>query len=114
MVICNIVSKINNYVKNDICRLRQSFLPDRIKNYWNKLPAYNKFSGSVTSFKINLDKFKFESVNSSSKNFWEVSNLIIDKIEGNPNYITRKETFNSYLLDNLFVASRKGINIYSY
>ena len=47
-----------------------------------------KFSGSVTSFKINLDKFKFESVNSSSNNFWEVSNLIIDKIEGNPNYIS--------------------------
>ena len=94
--------------------MRQSFLPDRIKNYWNKLPAYVKLSGSVTSFKINLDKFKFESVNSSSNNFWEVSDLIIDKIEGNPNYMTRKEKFNSYLLDNPFVASGKGIEIYSY
>ena len=47
----NIVSKINTNVKNDICRLRQSFLPNRIKNYWNKLPAYVKFSGSVTSLR---------------------------------------------------------------
>ena len=107
-------SKINTNVQNDICRLRQSFLSDRIKNYWNKLPAYVKFSGSVTSFKMNLDKFKFESVYSSSNNFWEVSDLIINKIEGNPNYMTRKEKFNSYLLDNPFVACRKGINIYSY
>ena len=46
----NIMSKINTNVKNYICRLRQSFLPDRIKNYLNKLPAYVKVSGSVTKF----------------------------------------------------------------
>ena len=38
----NIVSKINTHVKNDIRRLRQPFIPDRIKNYWNKLPTYVK------------------------------------------------------------------------
>ena len=43
------MNKINTNVKNDIFRLRQSFLPDRIKNYWNKLPANVKFSRSVTT-----------------------------------------------------------------
>ena len=108
------ISRINNSVSRDICKLRQSFLPDRIKNYWNSLPVYVKSSENVINFKINLDKFKNESVDSCSNKFWEFSNLIIDQIEGNPNYLINKNKFNNYLLENPFVAKRKGINIYAH
>ena len=36
-------------------------------------------SENVINFRINLDKFKNESVNSCSNNFWKIANLIIDK-----------------------------------
>ena len=51
---------------------------------------------AVLDFKINLEKFKSQSVNSSFYNFWEVTNMIIDKIEGNPRYLENKNKFNSY------------------
>ena len=38
--------------------------------------------------------------------------MIIDKIEGNPRYLENKNKFNSYLIENPFVARKKGINTY--
>ena len=74
----NIVSKINlNCNNRNICKLRSSFLPDRIKNYWNKLPIFVKSSRTVNEFKNNLAIFKKNSIDSSPTNYWEVSNLII-------------------------------------
>ena len=108
----NIISKINNSVAREICKIRKSFLPERIRNYWNNLPLYVKMSENVLDFKINLEKFKSQSVNSSFNNYWEVSNMIIDKIEGNPRYLENKNKFNSYLIENTFVARKKGINTY--
>ena len=81
------ISEINNSVAREICKLRKSFLPERIRNYWNNLPLYVKMYENVLDFKINLEKFKSQSVNSSFNNFWDVSNMIIDKIEGNPRYL---------------------------
>ena len=52
----NIVSKINNCVKNNICKMRKSFLPERIRNYWNNLPAYVKLLDSVRLILRNLKK----------------------------------------------------------
>ena len=91
----NIISKINNSVAREISQIRKS---ERIRNYWNNLPLYVKMSGNVLDFKINLEKFKSQSVNSSFNNFWEVSNMIIDKIEGNPRCLENKNKFNSYLI----------------
>ena len=59
----NIISKINNSVAREICKIRKSFLPQRIRNYWNNLPLYVKMSENVFDFKINLEKFKSQSVN---------------------------------------------------
>ena len=42
--------------------------------------------------------------------FWDISRLIIDKIEGNPNYSLNKNKFNKFLIDNPYVAKKKGIN----
>ena len=36
---------------------------------------------------VDFSLFQSESVNSLFNNFWEVSNMIIDKIEGNPRYL---------------------------
>ena len=88
------------------------FLPERIRNYWNNLPLYCKNSEDVKSFKINLDRFKKECVDSDSNNFWEVSELVISRIEGNSDYLSNKERHNKYLLDNPYVAKRQGINTY--
>ena len=107
----NIVSKIHVKSKAEILKLRESFLPERIRRYWNKLPSYVKLSEDVAKFKCNLEKFKMESANSgNSDHYWEVSRLIIDKIEGNPNYSLNKNKFNKFLVDNPYVAMKKGIN----
>ena len=37
----NIISKINNSVAREICKIRKSFLPERIRNYWNNLPPHH-------------------------------------------------------------------------
>ena len=40
----NIISKINNSVAREICKIRKSFLPERIRNYWNNLLLNVKLS----------------------------------------------------------------------
>ena len=108
----NIVSEINlsSTCSKDIKKLKSMFLPERIRQYWNKLPSYCKNSEDVDHFKINLDKFKKESIHTDNDNYWEVSRIILDKIEGNLNYITNKEAHNKYLTENPYIAKRKGIN----
>ena len=108
----NIISKINNSVAREICKIRKSFLPERIRNYWKNLHLYLKMSENFLDFNMYLEKFKSQSVNNSFYNLWEVSNMIIDKIEGNPRYLENKNKFNNYLIENPFVAKKKGINIY--
>ena len=107
----NIVSKLDYDVDKSIYNLRKSFLQDRIKGYWNSLPEYVEASENVLDFKINLEKFKKDGIKRNIKfNFWESSDLIIEKIEGNPNYLVNKDTFNKFLIDNPWVAKKKGIN----
>ena len=66
-----------------VSKLRSSFLSERVRNYWNNLPDYVKFSVDLPSFKNNLESFKKECLHSCENNYWEVSNLILEKIEGN-------------------------------
>ena len=42
---------------------------------------------------------------------WELSNEVLDRIEGN-NYIENKKVHNEYLKLNPFVAKKKFINLY--
>ena len=96
----NIIRKTNvNYnAKNSaiICKLRSSFLPERVRNYWNNLPNYVKSSVDVPSIKSNLEIFKRDCSHNSEHNYWEVSSLIINKIEGNSNYLVNKQKFNQF------------------
>ena len=108
----NIVSKVNTTCSDKaIFKLRSSFLPERVRNYWNKLPMYVKNSINVNIFKSNLEKFKKSMSERNSDYFWEVSEIIIDKIEGNSSYLKNKSTFNNYLVSNPYVARKKGINV---
>ena len=99
----NIIRKNNvNYnSKNSaiICKLRSSFLPERVRNYWNNLPHYVKSSVHVPFFKSNLEIFKRDCSHNSENNYWEVSNLKIDKIEGMSNYLVNKQKVNQFLAD---------------
>ena len=72
---------------------------------------YVKNSINVNIFKSNLEKFKKSTSERNSEYFWEVSEIIIDKIEGNSSYLKNKSTFNNYLVSNPYVARKKGINV---
>ena len=87
----NMFSRINLNLSNckSISKLRSSFLSDRIKNCWNCLPLSVTQSSSVNYFKANLESFKqlntskYISNRVSGHYFWEISDSIINKIEGN-------------------------------
>ena len=44
-------------------------------------------------------------------NYWGVSNIVLDKIEG-PNYNQNKQVQNEFLRNSASVAKRKGTNIF--
>ena len=71
----NIVSQCNGF------SFRRKFLPERVRNFWNALPTRVKCSPSVDIFKIRLQEFKENSLDRNEGNFWEVSNILFDKIE---------------------------------
>ena len=61
----------------------------------------------------NLKIFKRDCSHNGENNYWEVSNLIIDKIEGNSNYLVNKRKFNQFLAENPYIVRKKEINTYS-
>ena len=92
--------------------MQNSFLSERVINYWNKLPPYVRTSTSVAEFKINLEDFKMKNIKvKDSGNFWEVSDEVLCKIEGK-SYVQNKDKQNEFLKRNPYVAKKKGINIY--
>ena len=81
----NIIRKAinsNNNYDSYVSKLRSYFLPERVRNYWNNLPDHVKFSVDVPSFKSNLESFIEECLHSCENKYLEVSNLILEKIEG--------------------------------
>ena len=91
-------------------KVHSSFLPERVRPYWNKLPSDVKNCGTVLSFKIRLEAFKKETILNGSVNdshFWYVSDKVLGKIEG-LNYATNKEKHNEYLMCNPHVGGGGG------
>ncbi|NQZ52218.1 MAG: reverse transcriptase family protein [Moritella sp.] len=99
----NIISKGSGF------NFRKKFLPERVRNFWNVLPTQVKSSPSVDSFKIRLQDFKDSSSNRNESNFWEVSDILLDKIEKGS--IESREKQTAYLKENPYVARKLGINI---
>ena len=60
----NIIRKTNvNYnAKNSaiICKLRSSFLPERVRNYWNNLPNYVKSLKEIAHTIVNIIIGKYQ------------------------------------------------------
>ena len=58
-----------------------------------------KMAQSIDSFKFMLEGYKLRHINGNvieTVNFWELSNEVLDRIEGN-NYIENKKVHNEYL-----------------
>ena len=60
-------------------------------------------------FKSNLESFKQGCIDINEDNFWDVSRVLLDKIEG-PSYIYSKDRHNEYLRIDPFVAKKRCIN----
>ena len=68
---------------------------------------------SIDSFKNRLENYKSDCLNSTIMrpgNFWELSNAVLDRIEG-ANYAENKSVHNEYLKRNPHAAKKKFINI---
>ena len=102
----NIISKLRCDSNNSVKKLRTSFISERVKIFWNSLPVSVKTSSSVEMFKANLENLKKDSSTCSESNFWDVSRVLLDKIEG-PSYVESKEKHNAYLIENPY-AGRPG------
>ena len=117
-----IVSGKVNY-GNDMFRISRSgakllkdgkslqFLPNRVVNYWNKVPSYVKDAPSVDAFKARLEVYKKEYTNKgyTTGHFWELSGTLFSKINDG-----QRDQYTNFMLDNPNIAKYKKINITCY
>ena len=61
-------------------------------------------------FKANLESYKKQCISIDESNFWDVSRVLLEKIEGT-SYLQSKEKHNAYLMENPYVARKRNINI---
>ena len=83
-------------------------LSNRVANYWNKIPAEVKEASSVDAFKARLEQYKVSAMasgESSRGHFWELSEILISKIN-NCNH----DSYAEYMSANPSLAKFKGIN----
>ena len=105
----NIVSKVSYDSSNSaVKKLRNSFLSERVKSYWNSLPTSVKTSCSVNMFKSNLENYKKDCDSISKCNLLDVSRIVLEKI-GGLSYVDNEEKHNSYLVDNPDLLQHKFI-----
>ena len=82
-----------------------SFLPNRVLKYWNKLPDSVKQSATVDIFKSRLEAFK-EKKKDETGNYWELSFELYDRLNQNSE---ARDSYVDYLKNNPDVAKRRGI-----
>ena len=78
------------------------------KNFWKNISEERDTHKCFSNSDLEVFKNNWDEVDSG--NFWEVSLMVIDKIE-DVNYVQNKEQLVEYLQDNPGVARRKGIKI---
>ena len=59
----------------------------------------------------NLEAYKSKSIHESENNFWDVSRIVLEKIEG-PSYLVNKARHNEYLAKNPYAAKKLNINLF--
>ncbi len=88
-----------------------SLLSNRVANYWNKIPDNVKNSASVDCFKSRLQNFKSASINSgnsSSGQFWELSEILLAKIN-----VDNRESYVDFMLNNPDIAKSRKVNVFN-
>lgn len=86
---------------------KRQFLPNRIANYWNKIPCSVKDTSSVDYFKLRLESYKAKSQNEGALgHYWEVSDHIFSRIND-----SNRESYVNFMLNNPVIAKRRNINI---
>ena len=77
----NLFSKFNfmSSSNNDLSKVFQSSLQERVKSYWNVLPIKIKKSKSILEFKKNLESNKTENKASINENYYGVSTTLLKK-----------------------------------
>lgn len=91
-------------------RYRDSFLPNRVLSYWNKIPDYVKNADTVTAFKSTLEAFKKNSEKNTAGtgNYWELSEELLDKLSLSDE---SRDDYVEYMKNHPDVARRRGITI---
>ena len=87
------------------------FLPNRIANYWNKIPTYVKDAPSVDSFKARLQMYKSDYLKKgiTTGHFWELSDMLLNKIDD-----SNRQSYQHFMSKNPTIAKIKNINISNY
>ena len=88
-------------------KINEDFLPNRVVNYWNKIPDYVKNAQSIESCKNRLENFKIRNFGVPG-NYWELSENIFQKINDE-----HRDEYIDFLIRNPSVARRRQININS-
>ena len=102
----NIVSTLKHGDK-----IRPGFFSERVREYWNKLPMFVKTADNVNSFKSRLGLHKTKS-HMVGGNYWDVSEQVLEKIEGPTSNISRQAYVN-YMLENPWTARSIGVNTWN-
>ena len=107
----NIITKVSNEgVNSKVKKLRSSIISERVRPYWNNLPVNVKKSESVDMFKYNLESYKKDSICYNENDYWNVSEVLLEKIDG-PSYLKNKVMHNEFLLKHPYVAKKQSINL---
>ena len=83
-------------------RLHAAF-PNRVANYWNKIPDSVKDAETVDSFKIRLEVYKTRTVNSTG-HYWELSEILLSKLNQH-----NRDNYVSFMSENPSTARRHHI-----
>ena len=84
------------------------FLPNRVANYWNKVPAYVKDAPSVDAFNARLQVYKEDSLRKgvTQGHFWELSDQLHSKIDD-----SSRDSYVQFMSDHPRIAKLRKINI---
>lgn len=84
-----------------------TFLPNRIANYWNKIPNYVKDAPTMESFKHRLESYKAKyRTQGALGHYWEVGNYVFDRIND-----SNRDSYVNFMINNPAIAKRKHVNI---
>ena len=86
-------------------------MPNRVANYWNKVPSHIKEAQTVNSFKEWLERYKAENLKNdvSSGHYWELSSMLLSKIND-----TNHDSYVDFMMENPVIAKIKSVNVSNY